>query len=147
MLVIQDTTDEDSDFEEGYRKKTKPIMLKIKKEKVKIFSDRISFSYFLFRLCVLLFNVSLFTVTVFTVFTVNVCSVLIVFVCTVFTVFGCTVIYNVRMYFTLLYPYVLFSTVSLCILFYFICMYRAQLYLQELFSTMSVSTVFYFVSM
>lgn len=29
----KDTTDEDSDFEEGYRKKTKPIMLKIKKEK------------------------------------------------------------------------------------------------------------------
>lgn len=29
----KDTTDEDSDFEEGYRKKAKPIMLKIKKEK------------------------------------------------------------------------------------------------------------------
>lgn len=29
----KDTTDEDSDFEEGYRKKSKPIMLKIKKEK------------------------------------------------------------------------------------------------------------------
>lgn len=34
MFFLQDTTDEDSDFEEGYRKKTKPIMLKIKKEKV-----------------------------------------------------------------------------------------------------------------
>jgi hypothetical protein len=33
-LLPQDTTDEDSDFEEGYRRKTKPIMLKIKKEKV-----------------------------------------------------------------------------------------------------------------
>lgn len=31
----KDTTDEDSDFEEGYRKKSKPIMLKIKKEKKK----------------------------------------------------------------------------------------------------------------
>ena len=29
----KDTTDEDSDFEEGYRKKAKPIMMKIKKEK------------------------------------------------------------------------------------------------------------------
>ena len=33
-LLFQDTTDDDSDFEEGYRKKSKPIMLKIKKEKV-----------------------------------------------------------------------------------------------------------------
>ena len=64
-----------------------------------------------------------------TVFTVNVCSVFILFVCTVITVFGCTVIYNVRMYFTLLYPYVLFSTVSICILFYFNCLYCALLYL------------------
>merc|ERR1712013_124143 len=30
----KDTTDEDSDFEEGYRKKSKPIMIKIKKERV-----------------------------------------------------------------------------------------------------------------
>ncbi len=35
-LLRQDTTDEDSDFEEGYRRKTKPIMLKIKKEKVSL---------------------------------------------------------------------------------------------------------------
>ena len=34
LCLSQDTTDEDSDFEEGYRRKTKPIMLKIKKEKV-----------------------------------------------------------------------------------------------------------------
>ena len=30
---FQDTTDEDSDFEEGYRRKQKPVKLKIKKEK------------------------------------------------------------------------------------------------------------------
>ena len=32
-MFIQDTTDEDSDFEEGYRRKQKPVKLKIKKEK------------------------------------------------------------------------------------------------------------------
>lgn len=32
-MYIQDTTDEDSDFEEGYRRKQKPVKLKIKKEK------------------------------------------------------------------------------------------------------------------
>ena len=31
--LMQDTTDEDSDFEEGYRRKQKPVKLKIKKEK------------------------------------------------------------------------------------------------------------------
>ena len=33
LTFIQDTTDEDSDFEEGYRRKQKPVKLKIKKEK------------------------------------------------------------------------------------------------------------------
>ena len=33
IISIQDTTDEDSDFEEGYRRKQKPVKLKIKKEK------------------------------------------------------------------------------------------------------------------
>ena len=33
ISFLQDTTDEDSDFEEGYRRKQKPVKLKIKKEK------------------------------------------------------------------------------------------------------------------
>ena len=33
ITLMQDTTDEDSDFEEGYRRKQKPVKLKIKKEK------------------------------------------------------------------------------------------------------------------